>query len=102
GAADIARYPSFPPCVGLLLALCDRGEHLYHDERLFLASFLCAENFDPVGAVEPVFVHMPDFDPVVTHDQVAGIAAKGYKPAGCRRLVAANMCPSACGRKSPR
>nr|MDO8088043.1 hypothetical protein [Candidatus Sigynarchaeum springense] len=94
-------YPDFPPCVALLLISAIRGEHLYHDERLFLASYMNAANFDPAGAIEPLVEHMPDYDPRKTHEQVAGIVAKGYTPAGCRRLKAANMCPGDCGRRHP-
>lgn len=99
---DVEPFLAFPPCVAIIMAHAALGHHLYHEERLFVASFLCAEGFDPEGAIEPVFARMPDFDAATTHAQVAGIAAKGYKPAGCRRLVAANMCPGPCGRTSPR
>ncbi len=93
---DAAAYPMFPPCVSVLMSLCARGEHLYHDERVFLASFMNAAGLDPEGAIEPLFVHMPDYSATKTHNQVAGIVAKGYKPMGCHRLKASNMCPGDC------
>ncbi len=83
------------------MVCCARGYHLYHEERLFLASFMNADGWDAEGAIEPLFVHMPDYDPRTTHAQVAQIVKKGYKPAGCRKLKAAGACPRDCGRKSP-
>lgn len=100
--ADMAPYLVFPPCVAQLMVLCDRGEHLFHDERVFLASFLNAEGFDPEGAIEPLFARQPDHDAAETAKQVGFIVAKGYKPRGCRRLAEFRMCPGACGRTCPR
>ncbi|NMC04856.1 MAG: hypothetical protein GYA24_06580 [Candidatus Lokiarchaeota archaeon] len=78
------------------MGCCDRGEHLEHDERVYLASFMVAEGWDPEEVIMRRFEHMPDYDAAETAKQVWFIVAKGYKPRGCKKLKEFNMCPGSC------
>ena len=95
---DILTYHMFPPCVAVLMGCCDRGEHLEHDERVYLASFMATEGWDPEEVIMRRFEHMPDYDAAETAKQVWFIVAKGYKPRGCKKLKEFNMCPGLCPR----
>jgi DNA primase large subunit len=57
-----AFYHMFPPCVAVLLGCCARGEHLEHNERVYLASFMAVAGWDPESVIEPLFKSMPDYD----------------------------------------
>jgi len=76
-------------------------KNFYHEERLFLASYMNVDGWDAEGAIEPLFKNEPDYDPQTTHQQVAQIVRKGYEPTGCHKLKAMGMCPRGCGRKKP-
>ncbi len=101
GPDDADEYPMFPPCIAALMACCVKGEHLYHEERFFLACYMNSTGWNPEAAIEPLFANMPDYDARTTRKQVAHVVARGYKPAGCRKLKVWGMCPRACGRKNP-
>ncbi|NMC08456.1 MAG: hypothetical protein GYA24_24825 [Candidatus Lokiarchaeota archaeon] len=93
GIDDAAAYDMFPPCIAALMVCCARGEHLYHEERFYLACFMNAAGWDADEAIVPLFARMPDYKEHVTRKQVENVIAKRYKPAGCRRLKGMGMCP---------
>jgi len=65
------------------------------------SSQLDAAIIDPEGDIDGLFECIPCHELKKTHDQVAGIMAKGYVPAGCQGLVALDICPGECGRRHP-
>jgi len=82
---DIAQVPE---------ASCARGEYLYHEERLFLASYMNAAGWDAEGAIEPLFEHMPDYDAQASRPhRPEGLQAGRLSQAQGHRHVPAGLRP---------
>lgn len=88
---SISDAGSIPPCISFLLNKNAEGINMYHDERVFLASFLfkAGLSFDEIN---DIFRSQPDYSNDITSKHLKSIQEKGYMPSSCAKLELSNIC----------
>lgn len=83
---------ALPPCLVEVADALERGDAgVGHMARFALASFLAKRDVT-TDEIEKRFVNAPNYDPALTHEQVAGIMAAGYAPPSCQRMRTLGLC----------